>query len=155
MQVYILQALQNNYFCKIVYLVIKRQKSSGISADMLLICNRNIKLTIMNYFNYNPFELAAKLIAFQSNDRVREFVGNISKAKSLIHTGQLFQQREYYQRIASLAFCCSPCEERSRTLEICHHRINDCDNEYRRIVEEILRDKTIERLTDKHRRYQY
>lgn len=117
---------------------------------MPLICDRNIKLTIMNYFNYNPFELAAKLIAFQSNDRVREFVGNISKAKSLIHTGQLFQLREYYQRIASLASCCSPCEERNRILEICHHRINDCDNEYRRIVEEILRDKTIERLTDKH-----
>ena len=109
----------------------------------------------MNYLYYNPFELAAKLIAFQSNDRVRELIGNISKAKSLIHTSQLFQQREYYQRIASLASCCFPCEERNRILEICHHRINDCDNEYRRIVEEVLRDKTIERFTDKQRRYQH
>ena len=109
----------------------------------------------MNYFNYNPYELAVKLIAFQLNDRVRKLVGNISKAKSLIHISQLFQQREYYQRIASLASCCFPCEERNRILEICHHRINDCDNEYRRIVEEVLRDKTIERFTDKQRRYQH
>ena len=106
----------------------------------------------MNYFNYNPYELAVKLIAFQSNDRVRELVGNISKAKSLIHISQLFQQREYYQRIASLASCCSPCDEKSRILELCHHRINDCDNEYKKIVEEVLWDKTIERFTDKNRR---
>lgn len=122
---------------------------------MPLICNRNIKLKIMNYFNYNPFELAVKLIAFQSNDRVRELVSNISKTKSLIYASQLYQQREYYQRIASLASCCFPCNERSRTLEHCYHGINDCDNELKRIVEEELRNKTVERYTDEQRRYQY
>ena len=101
--------------------------------------------------NINLIELATKLILLR-NDRVRDFYSNMSKVNTLIHAGQLCNQIGIYQRIASFASCCSPCEERNRILEICHHRINDCDNEYRRIVEEVLRDKTIERFTDKNRR---
>lgn len=104
----------------------------------------------MNYLNYNPFELAAKLI-LQRNARIRDFVSNVSKVNTLIHAGQLYKQIEYYQRIASLASCCPPSYDRDQIFERCNHGINDCYNELDRLKREALRDEVIERCVDMRR----
>ena len=93
----------------------------------------------MNYFNLNPFD----------------FISDMSKAKTLLHVNQLYNQIDNYQRIASLASCCSLCEERSWILEHCSHGINDCNNELRRLTNNTLLDKAIERLIDKRSGYQH
>ena len=56
----------------------------------------------MNYLNFNPLELAAKLIALQ-NDRVQHLVSRMSKVKTLVHANQLCNQIDNYQRIALFA----------------------------------------------------
>ena len=104
----------------------------------------------MNYLNYNPFELAAKLI-LQRNDRIRDFVSNVSKVNTLIHAGQLYKQIEYYQRIASFASLCPLSNDRSKILELCNHGINDSYNELDRLKREAFRDEVVERYANMRR----
>ena len=104
----------------------------------------------MNYLNYNPFELAAKLI-LQRNARIRDFVSNVSKVNTLVHVGQLCNQIEVYQKIASFASLCPLSNDRSKILELCNHGINDSYNELDRLKREALRDEVIERCLDMRR----
>lgn len=101
----------------------------------------------MNYLNFNPLELAAKLIALQ-NDRVQHLVSRMSKVKTLVHANQLCNQIDNYQKIALFASCCFSGEEKREILEHCCHGINDCNNELRKLTRDTLLDKTLERLTD-------
>lgn len=108
----------------------------------------------MNHFNYHPLELAAKLILLK-NDRIRDFISNVSKVNTLVHVGQLCNQIDSYQIIASFASCCSPSYERSKILEQCNHGTNDCYNELERLTKEALRDKAIEKYANMRRGYRY
>ena len=109
----------------------------------------------MNYSDYNPFELAPKLIPYQLNDGVRNHVDNISKVKTLVHVGQLYNQIEYYQRTASFASLCPPSNDRSKILEQCNHGINDCYNELERLAKETIMDRVIERYANMRRQRRY
>lgn len=104
----------------------------------------------MNDFNYHPLELATKLILLR-NDRIRDFVSNVSKVNTLIHAGQLYKQIEYYQRIASLASCCPPSYDRDQIFERCNHGINDSYNELDRLKREAFRDEVVERYANMRR----
>ena len=104
----------------------------------------------MNDFNYHPLELATKLILLR-NDRIRDIVSNVSKVNTLVHAGQLCNQIEYYQRIASFASLCPPSNDRNKILELCNHGINDSYNELDRIKREALRDEVIERCANMRR----
>lgn len=108
----------------------------------------------MNDFNYNPLELAAKLILLK-NDGIRDLVNSVSKINTLVHVGQLCNQIGSYQRIASFASCCPPSNIRSKILELCNHGANDCYNELGRLAKEALRDKAIERYANMRRGHQY
>ena len=108
----------------------------------------------MNDFNCHPLELAAKLILLK-NDGIRDIVSNVSKVNTLVHVGQLCNQIESYQRIASFASWCPPSNDRDKILELCNHEVNDCYNELGRLMRESLKDETVERYSNMRRGHQY
>ena len=82
----------------------------------------------MNDFNCNPLELVAKIVLLQ-NDKVRDFITNMSKVRTMVHINQLCYRIDNYRRIALFASCYCSDEERQGIYERCSHGINDCNNE--------------------------
>ena len=104
----------------------------------------------MNDFNCNPLELVAKIVLLQ-NDKVRDFITNMSKVRTMVHINQLCYQIDNYRRIAVFASCCCSDEERREIHERCSHGINDCNNELRKLTEDAIRDELVIRELDKNR----
>ena len=108
----------------------------------------------MDYFNCNPLELAAKIVLLQ-NDRVRDFITNMSKVCSMEKANQLCTQIDKYRRIALFASCYFPDEKRREIHERCSHDIYDCNNELRKLTEDAIRDELLIRELDKNRYLYY
>lgn len=104
----------------------------------------------MNFLNCNPLELATKIVLL-NNDRVRYLVSNMSKFKTLVHANQICSQIDNYRKIAVFASCCCSDEERREIHERCSHGIYDCNNEFRKLTEDAIRDELVIRELDKNR----
>ena len=104
----------------------------------------------MNFYNFNPLELATKTALLQ-NGRVRDFITNMSKVRTMVKVYQLYAQIDNYRRIALFASCYCSDEERREIHERCSHGINDCNNELRKLTEDAIRDELVIRKLNKNR----
>ena len=104
----------------------------------------------MNFYNFNPLELATKTALLQ-NGRVRDFISNMSKVRTMVQVIQLCNQIDNYRRIALFTSCYCSDEERREIHERCSHGIYDCNNELRKLTEDAIRDELVIRELDKNR----
>ena len=102
----------------------------------------------MNFLDFNPLELVAKTALLQ-NGRLRDFITNMSKVRTMVKVYQLYAQIDNYRRIALFASTCCSDEERREIHERCSYGIYDCNNEFRKLTEDAIRDELVIRELDR------
>lgn len=89
-------------------------------------------------------------ILISQNERARRAYDVMSKANTLYTTGKVLDYRARLANIASLVSCGmlpASSDEKHQIIEMCHHQIAGCDEELRKMGEDVVKDEIISVMT--------